>query len=342
MECGPTSSSSSRERRVTVIGGGVAGSAAAIAGRLEGAAVTLFEKSVFPRHKVCGEFLSPETKPLLERLGVWDGFLALGPARLVSMRLRLGKLEKRAALPAPAYGLSRYRLDELLLASAVRLGSEVRRETDAPATPPAVIARGRTGAAPRGRRLFGFKAHFTGPVNDVVELYFPAAGGYVGVSAIEDGLTNVCGLAPEDALAARGFNIDAFLARDAALAARLRPLARQWRWLTTGPLIFGHRLRRASEPGIYPAGDFLSFVDPFTGSGMLAALLTGGLAGRAAARGLPSQDYLDACRRALERPFAAAQLFRALLANGWAERLARFAPGPLLFALTRPRAVSLS
>jgi 2-polyprenyl-6-methoxyphenol hydroxylase-like FAD-dependent oxidoreductase len=41
----------------------------------EGARVRLFEKSRFPRHKVCGEFLSPELRPALESLGVWPEFL---------------------------------------------------------------------------------------------------------------------------------------------------------------------------------------------------------------------------------------------------------------------------
>jgi len=44
-------------RRIRVIGAGPAGAAAAIAARLEGVEVDLFEKSRFPRQKVCGEFL---------------------------------------------------------------------------------------------------------------------------------------------------------------------------------------------------------------------------------------------------------------------------------------------
>jgi flavin-dependent dehydrogenase len=56
--------------RITVIGGGPAGCAAALAAMSEGSAVTLYEKSRFPRHKVCGEFLSPELVPALESLAV--------------------------------------------------------------------------------------------------------------------------------------------------------------------------------------------------------------------------------------------------------------------------------
>jgi flavin-dependent dehydrogenase len=46
-------------RAVHVVGGGPAGAMAAFAAMREGAPVRIFEKSAFPRHKVCGEFLSP-------------------------------------------------------------------------------------------------------------------------------------------------------------------------------------------------------------------------------------------------------------------------------------------
>ena len=51
-------------RAVHVVGGGPAGVMAAFAAMREGAGVRIFEKSAFPRHKVCGEFLSPAILPL--------------------------------------------------------------------------------------------------------------------------------------------------------------------------------------------------------------------------------------------------------------------------------------
>jgi menaquinone-9 beta-reductase len=87
----------------------------------------------------------------------------------------------------------------------------------------------------------------------------------------------------------------------------------------------------------YPAGDALSFVDPFTGSGLLAAVRSGSMAGRAAAIGQPIPEYLLACRASLHQPFQFAELLRRALQGGWAERLAPLAPSRLLFALTRPK-----
>jgi 2-polyprenyl-6-methoxyphenol hydroxylase-like FAD-dependent oxidoreductase len=64
-------------RAVHVVGGGPAGVMAAVAAMREGAGVRIFEKSAFPRHKVCGEFLSPAILPLLRRAGCEAGFLQL-------------------------------------------------------------------------------------------------------------------------------------------------------------------------------------------------------------------------------------------------------------------------
>ncbi len=50
---------------LTVIGGGPAGSCAAITAHRAGASVLLLERGRFPRHKVCGEFVSAEALGLL-------------------------------------------------------------------------------------------------------------------------------------------------------------------------------------------------------------------------------------------------------------------------------------
>ena len=78
---------------VGVVGGGPAGSAAAIAALSEARSVHIFEKSGFPRHKVCGEFLSPEIVPLLESLGIWQEFLRLRPAHIKRTILHFGALK---------------------------------------------------------------------------------------------------------------------------------------------------------------------------------------------------------------------------------------------------------
>jgi menaquinone-9 beta-reductase len=324
-------------RAITVIGGGPAGCAAALAALDEGASVTVYEKSRLPRHKVCGEFLSPEILPLIESLGLHDSFFAARPARLSRVVLRMPRREKTFSLPEPAYSLSRFALDRLLLEEAASRGAEVMtqaRKADA-ALGPVVIAHGRQAPAPKGNRLFGFKAHFRGPVEEAVEMFF-FRGGYAGVSPVEEGAVNVCGLAPEESLRAAGFRPEEIFPE--SLRERLARLERSFDWLVTGPLVFQEKFDRPSEA--YLAGDALAFVDPFTGSGILSALATGKLAGRSAARRTPVAEYNGECRRILGRQYGVSALMRRVLGDGLAAEImlniARWIPGAVLYRLTRP------
>ncbi|MEO8131462.1 MAG: NAD(P)/FAD-dependent oxidoreductase [Bryobacteraceae bacterium] len=323
--------------QVQIIGAGPAGSTAAISALLHGASVELIEKSRFPRHKVCGEFLSPEIIPALDRLGVLAAFEKLSLARIRRMELNFGSKPKIAHLPEAAFGLSRYAYDRLLYDRAVELGatalSVAPRQTN-----PRIWTAGRRveGGETRGKRVFGFKAHFTGPSHDAVELYF-FKGCYVGINCVENGVTNVCGLGPEELLRGFNFEVDELVHSFRPLTARLNPLQRSMKWLNVGPLIFQNHLNREAEPGVYTAGDALSFVDPFTGSGLLSAAITGELAGSYAAKGLTSSDHRIACRKALAGPFGVSSLFRAVSRTQWAEHLAGLVPGAWLYQLTRPR-----
>ncbi len=333
-------------RQVQVVGGGSAGAMAALAAMRGGASVRIFEKSRFPRHKVCGEFLSPAILKLMRRAGCEEAFLQLRPAELHEMRIHFGRSARRPAvrhrLSQPAYGLSRYELDRLLLQHAASLGAQVTREhwtasTAMDARASVIVSTGRKSIAPAGNRLFGFKAHFHGgPVNDVVELYF-FDDCYIGVSAIEGGTTNVCGLAPERMLRSLAFDPTEVLQRCEPLAERVRGLTQKIDWLTTGPLVFSQRLDQPiASSTCYQAGDALGFIDPFTGSGMLNAMLTGELAGLAASRGESAESYLRDCHRLLRRPFAISSAFRIALGTGLAGLFAPFVPGRLLFEMTRP------
>ena len=80
-----------------VIGGGPAGSTAALALARAGWSVAIVEKSVFPRRKVCGEYISATTWPVLRELGVADGLASHAgpPVR------RVGFFTADAMLEAP-------------------------------------------------------------------------------------------------------------------------------------------------------------------------------------------------------------------------------------------------
>ncbi|MBI3281591.1 MAG: tryptophan 7-halogenase [Acidobacteria bacterium] len=326
--------------RVRVIGAGPAGSAAAIAARLDGAAVELVEKSRLPRHKVCGEFLSPEIAPVLDRLGMLHEFLQARPARIRRMLLHFGRRAKSSGLPEPAFGLSRYRFDDLLYRGALAAGAEPRREPGPEPAAATVLAGGRCAAdaaTARASRLFGFKAHFTGPPSDTVELYF-FSGAYVGIAPVEEGFTNVCGLAPQRLLERFDFDVDGLLASHPPLAERTRPLSRAMPWLYVGPLVFRNRFGARPPEATYPAGDALSFVDPFTGSGLLSAVMTGALAGCSAARGSSSSAFIFECNLLLRKAFSISTAFRDVAGTKLAEYVAPLLSGRFLYRLTRPPA----
>jgi flavin-dependent dehydrogenase len=323
---------------VQIVGGGPAGASAALAVLREGAPAHVFEKSKFPRHKVCGEFLSPDILRLLDNFGLMDDFEALRPAPVRRAALYVGRREKNFLLPERAWGLSRAAFDHFLLRAAEGRGAVVTQATVTSFDKPAVVARGRhftSTASERGQRLFGFKAHFRADSSDTVELYFFNSC-YVGLNIVENGVTNVCGIAPEHLLARFNFEHDELLRFYEPLRARLRNAERVMPWLSTGPLRFENRFHAEPEECTYTAGDALSFVDPFTGSGLLAAIKTGTLAGQFAAREQPVQDYLNSVRAALERPFAIAGIFRWAITSGWGERLAPLLPGAAMFRWTRP------
>ncbi len=324
------------EAPISIAGAGPAGVAAALAAIAKGSRVRLFDKSHFPRHKVCGEFLSPELRTAFESLGVWADFLQASPALIRSVVLRFGKSEKQWKLPEPAFGLSRYRLDKLLLDCAIARGTEFIQEAFPAAGNPTILAHGRRTVAAEADRFFGFKAHFTGPCTDAVELFLGRSA-YAGVSPVEDAVTNVCGLARESALLRHGFDIDRWLETWPALAERVRGLNRTMEWLKTGPLVFSRKLHRDTEGMVYRTGDALGFIDPFTGSGILSAVMTGKLAGIAAASRMPCAEYLRGCSEALRRQYRVSGLVRVAITSGVAEMAARFLPGNLLFDLTRPR-----
>ncbi|MBA2704992.1 MAG: NAD(P)/FAD-dependent oxidoreductase [Blastocatellia bacterium] len=132
----------------------------------------------------------------------------------------------------------------------------------------------------KGRRgLVAFKAHLenTGVVPGACEIYF-YRGGYGGLSQIEDGLSNLCFIVSASDVRRRGSDPDRVLREVVMQNSRAAKTLEQARlcspWLSVSLEGFGRRILTPAR-GLLTIGDAASFIDPFTGSGMLMALESG-------------------------------------------------------------------
>lgn len=265
---------------VAIIGAGPAGAtlAALLAGR--GVGVTLFDRDTFPRDKLCGEFLSYDALPVIDALNI-----SLGDAPSIERCRVIGaKRTYELDFPHPARGVSRMFFDDLLVRAAIARGATLRTETVAELPAAKVIAGawGRWGRFDRELsrsfvnvrdRNFGFKRHYHG-ARDGIDLY-SFGRGYLGVNAIEGGLTNICGLVHASRLTGHKGKWDAFVEQLRAEEPRLEELyARhepaQDHFLSSEPVIF--RARSAVEGGVFMIGDASGVIDPLTGNGMAMAI----------------------------------------------------------------------
>lgn len=206
---------------ILILGGGLAGLTNALHLAKAGLHVRLLEKGEYPRHKVCGEYISNEVLPYLGSLG-FDPF-ALGATDMQRCLLSTasGKTVE-APLPLGGFGLSRYRFDEELRQLVVAQGGEVLQATVEEVhfaqdqfrvttrTGEVYTARLVIGAFGKRSKVdvalqrpfmqrqapyLGVKAHYTGEFpTDLVALY-NFQGGYCGVSKVEEGRINICYLA---------------------------------------------------------------------------------------------------------------------------------------------------
>lgn len=117
---------------VAIVGAGPAGSSTAITLAQRGYRVALLDRAVFPRDKLCGDFLNPINWPVLDDLNVADDLLALPHAKVA--RFRISAADGAEAMSEFAVqgdrqfglGLRRYHLDQVLLARAKRAGATVK------------------------------------------------------------------------------------------------------------------------------------------------------------------------------------------------------------------------
>jgi flavin-dependent dehydrogenase len=325
-----------------VIGAGPAGCSAAITAARTGASVLLLERGRFPRHRVCGEFVSAESLDLLQNLlaPAHRGLIYKSPL-IARSRIFVDGAELQAEITPAAASLTRFDLDIALWDSCAEAGVDLRDDcyvqsakgsgpfhvttrTESFESRAIINATGRwsnfTGTLARARvnknRWIGVKAHFretAQPTPPSVDLYF-FDGGYCGVQPIS---------APDQNGAVTAVNACAMVRADVATdlyeVLRLHPSLRErsqfWQPLmdpvSTSPLVF-----HPPEPmqnRMLQVGDSATFVDPFIGDGISLALRSGDLAGNCLNRFFRNEISLDSATADYARLYQTrlAPVFRA-------------------------------
>jgi flavin-dependent dehydrogenase len=310
---------------LAVVGAGPAGSAAAITAANRGLKVLLLEAGQYPRHKVCGEFVSAESAEILRYLLENDSLFAA--PRITTAKLHSGTTSCTIPLASPGYSIPRIVLDDVLWRCAQSHGIECRIESVAEVvrgndefriktTSSDYRARSVVNASGRWSRLsrriskgqpwIGLKAHFAGPTDDAVDLYF-LKNGYCGVQMVEPGILNACALVRQGSAK----DLADVFAADPQLAARSENWRQTTQLFATAPVYLG-----PGSPvidGMLQAGDAAGFVDPFVGDGISLALRSGVLAGRCAAAVSPAV-YAQLYREAFGNIFRSTNGIRTLQA----------------------------
>jgi 2-polyprenyl-6-methoxyphenol hydroxylase-like FAD-dependent oxidoreductase len=186
---------------ITIIGGGLAGLTLGIGLRQHDIPVTILEAGDYPRHRVCGEFISGSGQTVLDRLDLLPHFQQAGAIYARTVMFICGDSQSPVrTLAAPALCLSRHKMDTLLAQKFQELGGELRVNARYAGNggEGIISASGRRlQSAEKDPRWFGVKAHVSHatPVNLEADLEMHLSpDGYVGVSRIDNGQVNVCGL----------------------------------------------------------------------------------------------------------------------------------------------------
>ena len=327
---------------ITIVGGGLAGLTLGIALRQRGVPVEIWEAAHYPRHRVCGEFISGRGLATLERLNLRQLTLRAGAVSARTVAFFSRRIASRTqTLPSPALCASRFVLDDALAGEFRRLGGDLRegerwRETFS--REGVVRATGRH-AKPteNGWRWFGLKTHARG-VSLVADLEMHVSpNSYVGLCRLADGDVNVCGLFRRRAGVEAARHGRELLCGEAGSLLRERldgAVMKEDSFCSVAGLT--PKSRRAVAQDDCCVGDAITMIPPMTGNGMSMAFESAEIAieplvdwcgGRISWR-QSHQTIACRCDAAFNRRLAWAEKLQALV-------LMPASQGPLVWLVSR-------
>lgn len=318
------------EKPIRIAGGGLAGLSLGVGLARQGIAVELSEAGDYPRHRVCGEFISGVSKSTLESLGIAGCLDDAVSCQTTAWFDGVREISRRQ-LPEPALGISRYRLDARLVNALREAGGTVHTKVRERLEEWTATAENRVLASGRVRQRgnwVGIKSHFLGlDMEADLEMHL-GRDGYLGLAKIEEGRTNACGLFR----VGTGDEVGRDLA-ELCQSRGLTELAARMRCGEPDPESFcsvagiGFGWQRGdqelSKTGPLVVGDRLALIPPFTGNGMTMAFqsaelaLESLLAGRAsnARWGDMVDNYSDSAQKRFGRRLGIASALHPALVN---------------------------
>lgn len=285
---------------VVIIGGGLAGLASAIHLSKSGLKVTVIEKNEYPKHKVCGEYISNEVLPYLQWLGL--DISNLKPSIISKMEFSTAKGKIISGdLPLGGFGISRYELDYYLYQKAIKNGCQIIYDTVNDiqliddefriSTSNNLEIKSRIAIGAFGKRSnidlklnrdfiqkkspwLAVKAHYSGNFsNDLVGLH-NFKGGYCGVSKVENDRINICYLADYETFK-QYRNIEEFQSKVVCENPHLKSIFENCEMLFEKPITISQisfEKKEAVENHILMIGDTAGLIHPLCGNGMAMAI----------------------------------------------------------------------
>ena len=284
---------------VVIVGGGLAGLASGIHLSKKGISVMIIEKEKYPRHKVCGEYISSEILPYLKWLDADLSQFSNIKIDKFGFTTVSGKSHV-SKLPLGGIGISRYTLDNLLFTTATASGCTFVYDTvksvtfsndtfTIDTTSENYTAKTVLGAYGKRSGLdqalsrgfitkkspwLAVKAHYKGNFPDnMVSLYnFP--GGYCGVSKVEDNSINICYLADYKTFK-RYKNIEDYQQNILGQNPELKALLNNSEIIFKKPLTISQisfKAKKTVENHILMIGDTAGLIHPLCGNGMAMAI----------------------------------------------------------------------
>ncbi|MBF2709969.1 NAD(P)/FAD-dependent oxidoreductase [Flavobacterium soyangense] len=285
---------------VVIVGGGLAGLTSAIHLSKSGLKVSLIEKSEFPKHKVCGEYISNEVLPYFQWLGV--EILDLKPSIISKMEFSTAKAKIISAhLPLGGFGISRYELDNYLYQKALANGCKIIQDTVIDIcfaenefsifTSDAVVLKSKIVLGAFGKRSnidqklnryfiqkkspwLAVKAHYSGEFPDNLVGLHNFKGGYCGVSKVENDIINICYLADYENFK-QYKNIEEFQSKVVYKNPHLKAVFENCALLFEKPLTISQisfEKKNTVESHILMIGDTAGLIHPLCGNGMAMAI----------------------------------------------------------------------